>query len=241
MVLGFWFQAECLGCRRRSDRSLCTGCGGFSFESTLPGAWTQSALRFQEPWRSVLHAIKYERCGSLLRLFDPVIQIQNFDYIGECVTLIPIPLHLSTYAKRGFNQSEFLAKRLARRGVGRFEPDRLIKQRATPPQSTLGREERKRNLNDSFQWFGRRRPVPEAVLLVDDVLTTGATLDAASAVLLRAGVRRVYRWTLFRASSPPIFRGTSPEPNLPCAYKDALRSGLLESGRSNAWALIGRP
>ncbi len=219
LALGIWFQNHCSGCQRRCDGALCADCLWFPFAEVVPGAWTQSALHYREPWRGILHSIKFENCQARLRLFDAAIEAVSFGFVPEKVALIPIPLHYSTYARRGFNPSEYLARCLARRGVGAFQPDGLVKKRATPPQSTLRERERRKNLSGCFAWRGHS--VPEAALLVDDVLTTGATLNGATDVLVQAGVRRVYRWTLFRASlRSPTPRSGHLATNPPSASKD---------------------
>lgn len=226
-ALGFWFQNRCAGCDLRATAVVCPRCFHFPFAEAVPGAWTQSALHYREPWRGILHSIKFENCQARLRLFDGAIAAVSFGFIPEPVAVIPIPLHFTTYARRGFNPAEFLARRVAQRGVGTFQPDVLVKVRSTPSQSTLGVRARKENLRGCFAWRGRVTPV--AALLVDDVLTTGTTLDLATDVLTRAGVQRVYRWTLFRAS----LRTPSPLPaptttNRPCADRGVWQSGHLE-------------
>ena len=111
--------------------------------------------------------------------------------------IVPIPLHWTRAWQRGFNQSELLSKILAKRintplvrAVGR--------KRRTPAQAGLTNAQRRTNVSGSFVW-NKRCPVKDRhVLLVDDVLTTGATASACASVLKRAGAKRVTVLTLAR-------------------------------------------
>jgi predicted amidophosphoribosyltransferase len=98
---------------------------------------------------------------------------------------------------RGYNQSELLARELAEASGLTVEPAALRRARQTPPQVQQPDEDaRRRNVRGAFA--PGRRPVGGAVLLVDDVATTGATLDACARVLLNAGAQRVYCLTFAR-------------------------------------------
>ncbi|MFQ5458227.1 MAG: ComF family protein [Myxococcota bacterium] len=108
--------------------------------------------------------------------------------------IVPVPLHPRRLRARGFNQAHVLAEALVRRGAfapaTAFAPRALARVRETPPQARLPRARRRANLRGAF------RAVPgavrgRAVLLVDDVMTTGTTLDACARALMRAGARSV--------------------------------------------------
>lgn len=156
----------------------------------------RSLLWLEESTLGLLHRIKYGKRYEYLELFRPVI-VQGFQaFFDTAPIVVPVPLHVTKLAARGFNQAEILARALARCGGWRCEVDRLSKVRVTDSQATLTLPQRQRNLRGSFLWRGGP-PVP-AALLVDDVYTTGATLEACAKVLKRGGVERVYAWTLFR-------------------------------------------
>lgn len=111
---------------------------------------------------------------------------------------MPVPLHPRRLFHRRYNQAALLANALGALTGRECRPDALLRLRHTPVQGVLGRRERHDNVRGAF---GMRAKVPVAgrhVLLVDDVLTTGATLDECAAVLLAHGARAVDVLTLAR-------------------------------------------
>ncbi len=113
--------------------------------------------------------------------------------------LAPIPLHPTRLRARGFNQSSTIARLLGAHTGHRIDFDLLRRTRDTPSQTTLGRSERRLNLHGAFA-CQPNRAMPEHVCLVDDVTTTGATIEAAARELIRGGVARVDALCLTRAS-----------------------------------------
>jgi ComF family protein len=112
--------------------------------------------------------------------------------------LVPVPLHAQRLRERGYNQALELTRPLAR-GLGiPLCGDLLERSRATPPQSDLDAIERRRNLRDAFRIVDNAA-LPAHVAIVDDVMTTGATLRECATTLRRAGVQRVDVWALARA------------------------------------------
>lgn len=109
--------------------------------------------------------------------------------------LIPIPLHPKRKRKRGFNQAEILAKELGSRLGIKVDSSSLIRKLNTDPQKKLGHSERKRNLKHAFALQKNMTGVKK-VVLVDDIYTTGNTIDSAAKVLKSAGVEKVYFLTI---------------------------------------------
>ncbi len=118
--------------------------------------------------------------------------------VGRAV-VVPVPLHPARLAERGFNPSGVLAGRLARRLGAPLWPAALGRIRDTPPQATLRREARRGNVSGAFVAREPEHVRARAVLLVDDVCTSGATLDACAGALLDAGATAVHRVVLARA------------------------------------------
>ncbi|WP_363799598.1 ComF family protein [Lysobacter firmicutimachus] len=110
--------------------------------------------------------------------------------------LIPVPLHPARLRRRGYDQALELARPLARRLGLDVRDGALRRCRDTAAQSRLDARQRRRNLRDAFAWHGG--PAPAHAVLIDDVMTTGATLHAAARTLRRAGARRVEAWVCAR-------------------------------------------
>jgi ComF family protein len=111
--------------------------------------------------------------------------------------VIPVPLHPSRQRERGFNQAGLLASVLAERAGLPLNDVQLSRTRATPPQVGLGAEERKANVQDAFTWRGSGLEGLR-ILLIDDVCTTGATLEACAVALAAGGAKSVWALTLAR-------------------------------------------
>jgi ComF family protein len=113
--------------------------------------------------------------------------------------VVPVPLHPSRLAERGFNQSALFARRIARQLGAPFAPRVLARRRDTPRQANLHRDARLANVAGAFLARQPQRVQARTVLLVDDVCTTGATLEACSSALVDAGARSVVSAVLARA------------------------------------------
>jgi ComF family protein len=171
----------------------CPGCT----RARLPVARLRAAGPFAGPLRTAIHRLKFsgerylaEPLGGLL-----VQAWHNAPLAGDC--LVPVPLHPKQERARGYNQALLLAQATERRLGLPVLAGRLRKIRETSPQVGLTREARLANLHGAFAWHGDA--CPAAPILVDDVMTTGATLQAAAQALRQAGARRVCGLVLGRA------------------------------------------
>ena len=115
----------------------------------------------------------------------------------QCI--IPVPLHISRYQQRGYNQVIELATYLHRRLNLPLRLDLLERIRATAEQAGLSRTERRRNLRRAFRTTGSQ--LPDHVALLDDVITTGSTVNEAALTLRKAGVGYIEVWGLARATN----------------------------------------
>jgi ComF family protein len=113
------------------------------------------------------------------------------EWSDERAALIPVPVHPSKIRGRGYNQSRILAERLARQTGRHSLLGLLVKTRRTAPQAGLERQERLTNVKGSISFGPRGGRAPASALLVDDVVTTGATLRECARVLLSAGTEEI--------------------------------------------------
>jgi len=144
--------------------------------------------------RAILQALKYEGRRSLARPLGAMMRHRGADVLAGAECVVPVPLHPSRRRHRGFNQAADLARRLGRPVV-----EALRRVRATPTQTGLPAAQRHRNVRDAFALTRAGRAVRGSiVVLVDDVSTTGATLDACARVLKAAGAIEVRALTAAR-------------------------------------------
>lgn len=127
---------------------------------------------------------------TLAELSVPLIERE----FGAVEALIPVPMSENSRKKRGYNQSELLAECIAER-TGKTVIPAVIKQKDTPSQKFLTRREREQNLESSFHVKMRKEVKGKRVLIVDDTLTTGATISALADLLKRAGAAEVFAFT----------------------------------------------
>ncbi len=145
--------------------------------------------------RDLLRRFKFGREKAIGRWLAHELVRRHGSLLGEIDCVTHVPMTRAEERARGFNPSRFLARTAARR-LGLPERRLLVKARATLPQRVLSARERGRNLSDAFVAV---RSGKGAVLLVDDLLTTGATVDECARTLKRAGFDRVTVATVSRA------------------------------------------
>lgn len=157
----------------------------------------RSALLYRGPGKAVVQTLKY-RNGLYLRK-DICCLLGELEDLGEWLddaVLIPVPLYAARRRERGYNQSEVLARCLARVCPRSSVAALLYRCRATPTQTHLSKEQRRANVRGAFALKNPLIDPGGNYVLIDDVMTTGATLDACAAVLKKAGARRVRAFTL---------------------------------------------
>lgn len=193
------FPDACAGCGR--ERTIaCDACWAaiplLDQPQRLARLDVWSVTRFQVPVvRGVVHALKYgRRPEAAARIADAIVRSPATAALGRTSwRIVPVPMHAGRERRRGTNHARTLAKLLADAGLGSVDQP-LVRIRRTQTQTALDRAARDRNVQDAFR---TRAPVdPEAAyLLVDDVVTTGATLASAARALTGAGAARVAAWT----------------------------------------------
>lgn len=206
----------CLGCwsaLRFVARPLCRLCGD-PFETAPPGEpvcgdclaapppWGRgrSALRYDDASRPLVLAFKHGDRLHLAPLLAGWMRAAGAELLAECEVIVPVPLHRWRLLARRYNQAAALAHALARASGRPVSDCALLRARRTPSQGRMSRSQRARNVQGAFRIdAGRRAEIAgRRVLLVDDVLTSGATAAACTRALLRAGAASVDLLTLAR-------------------------------------------
>jgi ComF family protein len=154
-----------------------------------PPVLVQALFPFAGPARELVHALKYQGRCDVARPLAKLAAVRFGPGLSSA-TLVPIPLHARRERARGYNQSAILAAAIADATGARLCPA-LVRRRATRSQTRLGRAARAGNVASAFALAGPAIPAPAVVVLVDDVVTTGATLGEAACVLSGAGIRHV--------------------------------------------------
>ena len=149
--------------------------------------------------RSIVHALKYEGRRSLAVRLAALMRDRGAEVLTGATCVVPVPLHRSRRRKRGFNQAADLARHL-----GLPVKDALRRVRATATQTSLPAARRHANVRNGFAVTRASRDLAgEVVVLIDDVCTTGATLDACARALKGAGVAEVRALTAARVVGRP--------------------------------------
>jgi len=199
--------SECQGKIQAIPEPVCEICG---LPQTYNGVCNQcqkkapsfKTLRswtvFEDPVRSALHRLKYRRDIGL----GEVLADQMYEFVvglnWPLEIVLPIPLSKKRLSERGYNQVGMVAYPLSLRLRLAYRPDALVRAKETRSQVGLSAVERQENVQSAFR-AESKRVKGSAILLVDDVSTTGATLSSAADALYKSGVRDVYAVTVARA------------------------------------------
>ena len=216
-ILGFIYPPGCQACGDKlelfSGNVLCSTCYNSIRFNTCPGndssdADTRyldafySACIYEGALRECVHNFKYNGRRSVEKLFkylmihfaESHIDMSRFDW------LIPVPLHTVKHRERTFNQSEALAVYLSKRFGVPVLNNNLVRARPGRPQITLPENKRSEEVRGSFRIKKAALIKNKAVLLIDDVFTTGATVNECSKVIKKAGAGSVEAFTLARSA-----------------------------------------
>jgi competence protein ComFC len=213
-----FYPERCVGCERRASDVLCRTC----FETLpmvgspvcrrcgLPTAFTtyvceecknvdfgfesaMAPLKYEGVGKKIVHALKYRGYKRVVERLAVPLMLQVLGD-GRFDAVVPVPLHRSRLRKRGFNQAELLARGVAERMKATVS-DTLQVVRSTRDQVELSAAQRRANVAGAY---AATEPLRGKLLLVDDVFTTGATMSACAATLLRAGAEEVHAVSLCR-------------------------------------------
>jgi ComF family protein len=224
-ILDFLFPPHCIACKRMGqwlcascvadiaplDLTHCPQCG---LRSTRPGicahcrihpsflVGVHSLAAHRSPLRDAVHGLKYEGVRVLAEPLAQLLVEHWFEQELSAEVVVAVPLHLHRERQRGYNQSRLLASDFADKTGLTLVDGVLQRTRATRAQVGLGVEDRWANVHNAFAIrdpVSAQALVGRHVLLIDDVCTTGATLESCAQALLRAGANTVRALTVTRA------------------------------------------
>lgn len=169
--------------------SLCLRCAAFrpAFDRA------RSAMAYDEASRELILGFKHGGRTDGLGLFTSQLSRAGRKLIADADIIIPVPLHASRLRRRRYNQAAILARRLAKTHNKAFDADSLLRKRKTDSQGGKSASGRRSNVKGAFHIPEAQRASlqDKAILVIDDVMTTGATLDACAKTLKRAGAVKV--------------------------------------------------
>lgn len=214
--------ADCFGGVEFLSEPVCASCGD-PFELPMkPGALCAGCISDPPPWRHARAVFRYDGVAR-----DLILRFKHADrtetapafarwmlrvarpMIERADLIAPVPLHRGRLMKRRYNQAALLARQIDRQSdgaPGRFAPNLLVRARKTPSQEGMGRRARRRNVRGAFALTDPDAVGGRTILLVDDVLTTGATAGECARVLLQAGAAAVDVVTVARVVLGPEWR-----------------------------------
>lgn len=159
----------------------------------------RAVLRYDRHSRRLVLMLKHGDQTHLAAAFGRWMHRAGGEVLAGADLLMPVPLHWTRLVSRRFNQSALLAQAIRGAGGPPIAADWLVRQRRTPSQGTLGPLARARNVRGAFALRRGRSVIGKRVVLIDDVLTTGATAEECARVLRRAGAAHVGVLVLARA------------------------------------------
>ena len=211
--LNLLYPQDCLVCsnstRELKPAPLCGPCSDriMAFVETPHWAMTEKDFSFDAAYHVASYEDIVKRCICLFK-YEGKTRLSNVlgsvmvEYAARNLNLnsidmiVPVPLHPVKMRERQFNQSELIAGHLAKRFDKRLEKDWLKRVRYTSSQTGLSREQRLRNLKGAFLVRSGSDFADKNILLVDDVMTTGATLHECAKTIKSAGAKQVLAYTL---------------------------------------------
>ena len=173
-------------------------CGDCARERPI---WDQAraVLRYDKNSRRLLLGFKHGDHTHSAAAFGQWMQRAGADVLARADLLVPVPLHWTRLFQRRYNQAALLAQAVHAAGGPEVAADWLVRRRRTPVQGHLGPAARERNVRGAFAMRSRRSVAGKHLVVVDDVMTTGATVEECARVLRRAGALSISVLTLARA------------------------------------------
>ena len=217
-IFDFFLPRFCTACKSKlniSENTVCRNCllkikradpiflqsefeRKFNSKKVVSAFISQYIFEKDKELQQIIHALKYDKkflVGKFLgenlgKEFLNQLKNWNIDLI------IPIPLHQLKKAERGFNQSYYIAKGISKVSKISMSSSAVKRVRFTQSQTTMSLKEREENIDGAFKVKNKNEVKRKNILLIDDVMTTGATINECGRVLLNAGANRIYSATV---------------------------------------------
>lgn len=160
----------------------------------------RAGFKYDDVSRPLVLGFKHGGRTEGLKIFAAHMRRAGRIILEDADYLVPVPLHISRRVKRRYNQSALLARALSKMSAPSFDPDILIRHRATPSQGGRSASSRHRNVQSAFsvRQAALARLKGSHIVLIDDVMTTGATLESCARTLKHGGATKVSALTLAR-------------------------------------------
>lgn len=224
-LINLFFPAKCIICESISvEENICTDCWSnltfitkpycykcsnpFNFENdekALCGYCIMnepkydqalSILKYDDYSKKLIHKFKYNDQLHILDYLSRLMLNLGHELIEKSDIIVPVAMHKQKLLKRGFNQSALLAAKIAQKTKLQYIPDLLIKQHNKASQAGLERKERLKNIQGNFQLNKDFDIKGKRIILIDDVITTGATVNECCKMLRKGKPAKIYVLTL---------------------------------------------
>lgn len=199
-LLDLIFPPRCAGCGKL-ETLVCPQCEA-RFQKLIPKARVitpleglHTAFLYEEPLKKIIHAFKYDNQPRLAPVLGKHLYAAYDDKKWPATLVTAVPLHAKRLRERGYNQAGLLAQSLAKQIGIPYVADALIKTRHTEQQAHLNADERWVNVEGAYT-ANHVRVSGESIIIIDDVVTTGATLRQCATALIESGAARVWALTV---------------------------------------------
>lgn len=160
-----------------------------------------SIWEFSPPLQTAIHYLKYQGFKTIANQFGAFMEdrLRQMSLPVNQTLLIPVPLHKTRLRERGYNQSTLLCSAIAAETDLIYDDSILKRIRYTESQTRLNASERQKNVENAFKVFNSEKIENKLIILVDDVITTGSTMNACAKVLMNNGAKAVYLLSIVKA------------------------------------------
>jgi ComF family protein len=188
---------------------FCGKCGSYTVlgscshcsENVFTFTAARSVFKYSKEIKALIHYLKYNEYSRIARYFSVKMAeyLKTSDFLDHIDYICPVPLHRVKKRERGYNQAELITKNLSSILKIRHIPNLIKRKRYTETQTLLSKTERADNVRNAF-WINSKYNVKDkSILLIDDVFTTGATVNSISNLLKHKRVGKIYVLTIARA------------------------------------------